>query len=205
MKLLLKYINISICLFLAACAGNQVKTSVDANVESQVIEIPKQAAKDFTVAIGLMNQGQLEQALTAFIAMTEAYPMLSGPYANIGVIYSRQEKWEEAVQALNTAVDKNPKNTKALNQLGFALRHQGDFDGAEKAYLKAIKVDSQFAESYLNIGILYDIYMGKFVKASDFYQKYQSLQTEPDRQVAGWIVDINRRAGIKSQIAGDAP
>ncbi len=205
MKPLLKFINVSLCLLLAACAGNQVKTSVDANVESQVIEVPEQAAIDFTAAINLMNQGQLDQALTAFTAMTQAYPMLSGPFANMGVIYCHQEEWDKATQSLTMAIEKNAKNLKALNQLGFAWRNMGKFEEAEKAYLQAIKVDPQFSESYLNIGILYDIYMGKFVQASDYYQKYQSLQSEPNRQVAGWIVDINRRAGIKSQIAGDAP
>lgn len=205
MKPLLKFINVSLCLLLTACAGNQVKTSVDANVESQVIEVPEQAAIDFTVAINLMNQGQLDQALTAFSAMTQAYPMLSGPFANMGVIYCHQEKWENATQSLTIAIEKNAKNLKALNQLGFAWRNMGKFKEAEKAYLQAIKVNPEFSESYLNIGILYDIYMGQFVKASDYYQKYQSLQSEPNRQVAGWIVDINRRAGIKSQIAGEAP
>jgi hypothetical protein len=53
------------------------------------------------------------------------------------------------------------------------------------------------------VGILYDIYMGKFTKASAHYQKYQGMLASPDRKVAGWIVDINRRAGVKTQIAAE--
>jgi tetratricopeptide (TPR) repeat protein len=203
---LLRFTKVSsLLLLLAGCAGQQVQTTVDANVESQIIEIPDQAAKEFTLAIALMNQNKLDEALNAFESMSQAYPQLSGPFANLGVIYSRQGNWEEARDSLIVSTEKNNKNIKALNQLGLAYSHLGEFKQAEKAYLKAINAAPNMAQSYLNLGILYDIYMGQFVKASNFYEKYQSLQNEPDRQVAGWIVDINRRAGIKSQIAGDTP
>lgn len=196
---------IGLLLLLAGCAGQQVQTTVDANVESQIIEIPDQAAKEFTVAIALMNQNKLDEALNAFESMTKNYPQLSGPFANLGVIHSRQGNWEKARDALILSTEKNNTNIKALNQLGLAYRHLGEFKQAEKAYLQAINAEPNMAQSYLNLGILYDIYMGQFVKASNFYEKYQSLQNKPDRKVAGWIVDINRRAGIKSQIAGDTP
>jgi tetratricopeptide (TPR) repeat protein len=203
---LLKFINCAVLFsLLGACAGQQVNSTVDANVESKIIEIPEQAAADFKVAIGLMNQNKLSDALAAFEKMTKAYPELSGPYANIGVIHGRNGDWASARDALLISSQKNDKNIKVLNQLGLAYRHLGEFKQAESIYLDAIKRDASTAQSYLNLGILYDIYMGQFVKASDYYQKYQSLQNEPDRQVAGWIVDINRRAGIKSQIAGETP
>ena len=205
MKLLLKFINIGVLLLLAACAGKPVNTGVDANVESKIIEIPTQAARDFKAAIRLMNKNKLEQALTAFEKMTQEYPDLAGPFANIGVIYGRQGKWEKASEALEISVNKNNKNIKIINQLGLAYRHLGEFKKAEAAYLSAIEIAPNIPQSYLNLGILYDIYMGQFVKASNYYQKYQSLQVKPDRKVSGWIVDINRRAGIKSQIAGDTP
>lgn len=205
MKLLLKFINIGVLLLLAACAGKSVNTGVDANVESKIIEIPTQAARDFKAAIQLMNKNKLEQALTAFEKMTQEYPDLAGPFANIGVIYGRQGKWEKASEALKISVNKNNKNIKIINQLGLAYRHLGKFKQAETAYLSAIEIAPNTSQSYLNLGILYDIYMGQFVKASNYYQKYQSLQAKPDRKVSGWIVDINRRAGIKSQIAGDTP
>jgi Flp pilus assembly protein TadD len=137
--------------------------------------------------------------------MTKAYPQLAGPFANIGVIQGRKGNWEQSRDALITSSKKNKQNIKVLNQLGLSHRKLGEFKQAESAYLYAIKISPNTAESYLNLGILYDIYMGQFVKASDYYQKYQSLQSEPNRQVAGWIVDINRRAGGKSQIAGDTP
>lgn len=201
---LLKYISIIYTLvFVVGCSSVGVKDKVSANVESTVIDVPTQAAKDFKIAIELMNNAKLNEAEIVLMKMTEDYPQLSGPFANIGVIYSRQKKWVEAEVALQKAISKNKNNIKALNQLAFVLRNQGKFSEAEASYLKAIEISPNDALTYLNLGVLYDIYMGKLASASTYYQLYQSQQSEPDNKVAGWLVDINRRAGIKTQIAGE--
>lgn len=201
---LLKFISIAICMMqFVGCSSVGTKENVAANVESDVIEIPEQAAQDFKVAIGLMNQNNHKQALIALEKLTKEYPQLSGPYANIGVIYTQQKDWQKAEVALKQAVEKNTNNIKARNQLAFVYRKQGKFKDAESQYLEAIKAVPNDPISYLNLGILYDIYMGRLESASGYYQQYQALQKEPDNKVAGWLVDINRRAGIKTQIAGE--
>jgi len=203
MMSLLKFTSsVLFSLALVGCFSGNVKTNVSANVESEVIEIPSQAATDFKIAIEFMNQSNPEKAKKAFEKMTLDYPELSGPFANLGVIYSQEKEWGQALEYLKLAQSKNTKNVKILNQLGYVYRQQGLFTQAQSAYEKAIKTDSNYADSYLNLGVLFDIYMGNLVKASNYYQKYQSLQSSPDRKVAGWIVDINRRAGIKTQVAG---
>lgn len=203
MMSLLKFTSsIFASLILVGCFSGNVKTNVSANVESEEIDIPSQAATDFKVAIEFMNQAKPEKAKKSFEKMTLDYPALSGPFANLGVIYSQNKEWEKALEYLILAQSKNTKNVKILNQLGYVYRQQGLFSEAQRTYEKAIKIDGQYADSYLNLGVLFDIYMGNLVKASGYYQKYQSLQSNPDRKVAGWIVDINRRAGIKTQVAG---
>ena len=190
-------------LVLGGCSSGSVKLQVEANVESAVIEIPVQAAVDFKIAIAHLNKDRLEEAELILNKMISDYPQLAGPYANLGVVYTRQKKWSEAKKVLLEGGLKNPKNIKILNQLGYVYRNNGDFKQAEKTYLSAIKKAPSETAAYLNIGILYDIYMGDFNQASRYYQKYQTMLSKPDRKVAGWIVDINRRAGIKTQIASD--
>jgi tetratricopeptide (TPR) repeat protein len=203
MMSLLKFTSsIVASLVLVGCFSGNVKTNVAANVESEEIEIPSQAATDFKLAIDFMNKSKPDEAKKAFTQMTVDYPTLSGPFANLGVIYSQENEWGKALEYLILAQSKNTKNVKILNQLGYVYRQQGMFSEAQSTYEKAIKTDANYADSYLNLGVLFDIYMGNLVKASNFYQKYQSLQSSPDRKVAGWIVDINRRAGIKTQVAG---
>lgn len=190
-------------LVLGGCSSGSLKPQIEANVESEVIEIPAQAAIDFKVAIAHLNQDRLEKAGSILKKMIIDYPQLAGPYANLGVVFTRQKKWDEAEKVLLKGELKNPKSIKILNQLGYVYRNSGDFKKAEKTYLKAIKKAPEETAAYLNIGILYDIYMGDFNQASRYYQKYQTMLPKPDRKVAGWVVDINRRAGIKTQIASD--
>jgi tetratricopeptide (TPR) repeat protein len=207
---LLKFTSIALLLlFVVGCSNSGViDQTVDANVESSIIDIPNQAAVDFKLAIGFMNDKKMGLAEKHLLKMTLDYPVLSGPFANLGVIYSQQEEWDKSVEMLKVAHEKNKNNIKILNQLGYVYRQKGSFYEAEKCYLNAIELAPRDSSAYLNVGVLYDIYMGKFVKASNYYQKYQRLQDSPDRKVAGWIVDINRRAGIKAnntQIASEAP
>ncbi len=190
-------------LVLGGCSSGSVKPQIEANVESAVIEIPVQAAVDFKIAIAHLNKDRLEKAELILKKMISDYPQLAGPYANLGVVYTRQKKWGEAKKVLLEGGLKNPKNIKILNQLGYVYRNKGDFKQAEKTYLSAIEKAPGETAAYRNIGILYDIYMGDFNQASRYYQKYQTMLSKPDRKVAGWIVDINRRAGIKTQIASD--
>lgn len=193
-----------VLLLLTGCfGGKNVKENVEANVESTQIEIPSKAAEDFKRAITFLNQGKVGEAKTQFEAMVNEFPQLSGPYANLGLMAAQEKEWEQAEDWMQKAVDRNPKNAKNLNQLGWIQRQSGKFNEAEKNYLAAIKANAKFEDAYLNLGILYDVYMGQFQKAVSYYQTYQAMQNEPNRQVAGWIVDINRRLGTKanSQIA----
>lgn len=201
----LKFTSVlALALLLGGCfGGKNVKENVEANVESAQIEIPSKAAEDFKRAIAFLNQGKKVEAKAQFEAMVKEFPQLSGPYANLGLMAARDGKWEDAENWMGQAVERNPKNAKVLNQMGWIQRQQGKFSEAESRYLAAIEANPKFEDAYLNLGILYDVYMGKFDKAVAYYQNYQTLQNEPNRQVAGWIVDINRRLGVKgnSQIA----
>lgn len=192
-------------IFLTACASSG-KKNISANVESEQIEIPAEAAQKFSVAIQTMGSGKTEQAEKQFLELAQTYPQLSGPHANLGVIYAKKKDWDKAESALTTAVERNKKNAKAYNQLGFVYRQQGRFKEAESAYLKSIAIDPSFADAYLNMGILCDLYLGKMKRAAKYYSQYQSMQGAPNRQVAGWLVDINRRIGVqaktKGQVAG---
>lgn len=204
MMQLLKFISFIVLVSgLLACSHQLSKPIINANVNSNLVEIPDQAAQDFKNAISLINQQKLDEAIVAFELMIQAYPQLSGPYANLGAIYSQMKNWELAVNYLERAKAKNYRNYKILSQLGLAYRHMGEFKKAEEAYVQAINFEPNADFNYLNLGILYDIYMGDLSRAKIQYEKYQSLQSEPDRNVSGWIVDINRRSESAMQVAGD--
>jgi len=83
----------------------------------------------------------------------------------------------------------------ARNGLAVELRRQGDFRGAEAHYLACLAERPDYSPAQLNLGILYDLYLGRPHEALDAYRRYQALVSEPDSRVAGWMQTLERRAG----------
>ena len=96
-----------------------------------------------------------------FLEITADQPELAGPWINLGQIYTATGQEEEARQAFERAVASNPWNCAAHNQLGVLSRQHGDFGAAEHHYLECLKKVPDFRDAYLNLGILYELYLGR--------------------------------------------
>ena len=57
-------------------------------------------------------------------------------------IKKAEKLYLKALDRLEKAYDKDKKNADILNYLGFALRKTGDFENAEKFYLKGLELDA---------------------------------------------------------------
>lgn len=152
------------------------------------------AQEDYRRALGAISAGHDKEAEVFLLAMSRAYPDLSGPRANLGILYFRLGRLAEAEQALNMAIKINPDRPAYHNQLGILYRTAGRFNEAGKEYEKALQLDSGYAKAYLNIGILYDIYLNDLAKALTYYERYQQLQPQADKLVTKWIVDLKQRS-----------
>lgn len=157
------------------------------------VSVSAQAQSNFERALAAMEQGDDAQARRLLIAMTEQHPELSGPWVNLAKIHREQGRAAEAMTALEQALTINPNNLDAYNQLALLKREAGDFDAAERLYRQALAVWPFHGQSHLNLGILLDLYRGEGEQALLHYRAYQQRQDEPDRQVAGWIVDLERQ------------
>lgn len=158
-------------------------------------EGPSAARGLFRDAIASMQQENWQRAEVLLQQLTTEYPKLSGPFLNLGIVYRQLERSDDAETAFKNAIAANGLNLDAYNQLGLLLREQGRFTDAEAQYQKAISVWPKHAPSHKNLGILYDLYLGQFPKALQHFEIYQYLQNEPDREMAGWIIDLKRRIG----------
>ena len=72
-------------------------------------------------------------------------------YSNRGGELLRAGKQQEARQWLETAVGLDPELARAWINLGVALRRDGDLDGAEGAYRRALEVDPAAHSAYQNL------------------------------------------------------
>jgi len=144
-----------------------------------------------------MREGKDDQAEQILLTMTQDFPQLSGPQANLGIIYFRAGKLDQAEAAFLRAVEIKPDNAVSLDYLGVINRDKGRFKEAAGFYQRAIKADPAYAYAHRNYGILLELYMGKLKQALAQYEEYQKLTKGEDKQVAKWVVDLSRRSGAK--------
>jgi len=144
-------------------------------------------------AIAALKSGDTEGALILLTRLSHEAPDKPRLFTNLGLAYFSLQQADLAEQAFQQAVRRDPKDAVAYNHLGILQRHNGRFQEALIQYQRAIEIDDSYAPAYLNLGILFDLYLQDLEKALQQYQKYQVLSSEDNPQVGGWIVDIERR------------
>jgi Flp pilus assembly protein TadD len=148
---------------------------------------------EYERALWALKAERNDEATELLMEFVEKYPGHAGPWANLGILYTRTGKADEAVAALENAIALNPNNAQIHNQLGVAYRQQGKFDDALHAYNEALKLNPDHPPAHLNIGILYDIYLSEPERALGHYRRYQALSQNEDENVKRWIVELERR------------
>lgn len=160
---------------------------------ASTLKVDARNAADFEAAIAAMKAERWSDAEKLLRRVTADQPELAGPWINLGQVLVQLEQPEEARLAFRQAISANPSNCAAYNQLGVLFRTQGEFAEAEAHYLKCVNGTPDYAAAYLNLGILYELYLGRLNEALAAYRQYQVLVPEPDRKVAGWVMDLERR------------
>lgn len=179
---------------LSGCAAPEKKVeTTDKKTVKPEEQISPEARKDYDAALQAMRGGDNGKAKALLASLSTAYPALSGPYTNLGLIYFREGNIDEAEKAFLQAIKVNPKSAVSYNHLGIINRGKGKFPEAKTFYQKALDINDEYAYAHLNIGILYDLYLGELEAALDHYQRFQELNPKEDKEVKKWIVDLERR------------
>jgi Flp pilus assembly protein TadD len=152
-----------------------------------------------------MRSGNNTEAELEFKQMTLAYPRLSTPFVNLGIIYRKAGHLDQSEEALKGAVERNGGSAVAWNELGATQRLRGEFPDAAASYEKAIAADSNYAPAYRNLGVVSDLYLGDPERALTALERYKELTGE-DRPVTSWIAELRQRTGKPPlKPAGAAP
>jgi len=186
-----------VALLLVSCSTTSGKNDdtqkSKAEKTSLKISVSPEAQKDYNAALQAIRAGKTGKAKSLLKTLANAYPELSGPYTNLGLLYFHEGKLTEAETAFAQAVKVNPKSAVSYNHLGIINRSNGKFKEARIYYEKALKIDGNYAYAHLNYGILLDLYMGEWKSALKHYERFQKLNKEKDKEVNKWIVDLKRR------------
>ena len=153
-------------------------------------------------ALAALGAGRYADAERGFLAVAKREPKLSGPHANLGILYGRTGRPAQALASLQEAVRLNPNRAAYFNEAGVISRREGKFDEARRYYARALELDPNYAYAHLNIGILYDLYLQDAEKALPHYQRYQELAPREAGTVTKWIADLQQRERARQAKGG---
>jgi tetratricopeptide (TPR) repeat protein len=84
------------------------------------------------------------------------------------------EKWDEAVQVLTKAAEREASNADVHNWLGYAERNRGNTDAAFAHYARALELDPKHRGAHEYVGEAYLI-VGDLAKAKEHLAKLAAL------------------------------
>ncbi|XP_070610959.1 protein O-mannosyl-transferase TMTC1 isoform X2 [Erythrolamprus reginae] len=136
----------------------------------------------------------LAQVLTMMGQAKEAEQMLSHIvtegaeclecYRLLSAIYSKQESYNKALEAIDKALQLKPKDPKIISELFFTkgnqLREQNHLDKAFESYKVSVDFNPEQAQAWMNMGGIEHI-KGNYISARQYYEK--ALQLVPNSKL----------------------
>jgi len=109
-----------------------------------------------TLGRSAMKNGRFIEAYQQFTTALSIYPDIPEAWMNIGLILNRQGKTDQAIQAMNKAIEMNPVNTELIyNNIGLIYAEQKDYEKAMKMFHESAAAFPRSAAVYRNIGNVY--------------------------------------------------
>jgi len=96
-------------------------------------------AQVFQAGQNALNQGRLDEAESDFHQALALNPQLGGAYANLGVVYMREKRWEKALQMLHKAEEMMPEVAGIRLNIGLAYYRQNEFLSAIPAFESVVR------------------------------------------------------------------
>jgi len=149
---------------------------------------------DFDRAVVLMKDGKETEAISILEEIVSQSPGVTAPYINLAMAYRHTERFEDAEDLLQTALELVPGHPVANNEYGLLLRQTGRFDEAREVYESTLLLFPEYLPVRRNFGILCELYLHDTTCALEQYTTYNRAIPE-DETVALWIADLNLRMG----------
>ena len=128
----------------------------------------------------------VEEAVDAYRKVLELNPGAAGALVNLGTIYYRLRKFDEAEKYYVQAIDADPGYPLAEFNLGNLYDEQGRTREALEHYRQALALNPHYADAHFNLALLCER-LGDALKAVHHWKAYLKLDN------AGQWADIARR------------
>jgi tetratricopeptide (TPR) repeat protein len=112
------------------------------------------APSSFADAEALLRQGKLEDAKNRIQEELQQYPSRPDGYALLGLVYTAEKNFSEALTAFQQGLKLNPRSTSILNGMGNLYVAQGNLDLAEKEFREVVRVNPADYDGNYNLALV---------------------------------------------------
>src|SRR5437870_6084519 len=162
------------------------------NAVTQGAAVTDEMRADYESAVRVLNDEQYEPAIALLVKLTEQATALTAAHIDLGIAYARTGDLDHAEASLNKALELDPKQPAAYNELGMVQRRKGQFAKARTSYEAALAQSADFQYAHRNLAIVCDLYLGDYTCAMEHYEAYSRIVPD-DAEVVKWIADLRNR------------
>ena len=112
------------------------------------------AVSPFLEAETLLRQGSIAEAKSKIQEQLQLNPSSVEGFNLLGIAYSNEQDFSNALDAFQHALKLAPRSTKTLNNLGNVYAAQGMFDLAEVEFKKALRIEPGNYDGNYNLGLV---------------------------------------------------
>jgi len=146
--------------------------------------------------IALSGQNKIHAALRLFKKANECLPEIPALHIELGKAYLSLERFQEALNVFNTALEKDDENAFAWHGLSIAHLRLGNFEDAAESALNAVGLLYHFPYAHYHLGeALYN--MGRFKEAMQAFELVLNMNSKLVK-AAVWLLKLHEKAGINN-------
>lgn len=138
--------------------------------------------------------GAPEQAESHFAKAKAQAPNDDDIYYKEGNAYFDDQKFDLAIGSYRKALNLNPDNKLALNNIGVAYMEKKEYPLAAEKFKQVLEMDPNYEMAILNLGIIYDEHIVDKAQALEYYDRYLALDAPRSTEVRRWAEAIRARA-----------
>ncbi|MEE9584489.1 MAG: tetratricopeptide repeat protein [Candidatus Brocadiales bacterium] len=161
---------------------------------------PKKAVKKL-IKLGnkFYSEGNYTAAIEVYTSATDIEAENVNLYLSLGKCFIKTSEYDNAISIYEKVVKMlgkhGPKKQmrQTYNNLGWLYTQKRRYNEAELAYLRAIKADPDYANSYYNLGLLYDLHLDDEIGAIEAFEKYMELGGDRSNSIRKRLKEIRER------------
>jgi tetratricopeptide (TPR) repeat protein len=124
-------------------------------LNAKLAQMPKEAVRHYEKGLDLVQTGRSDDALSEFKQAVAIYPALSPAYVEMGKIYLKTSRMDDAVAALSLAIKYEPNDFDTTLDYAIALYGKRDFVTAEPQFDKAAQLNAAAVTPHYYLGLLF--------------------------------------------------